>query len=498
VRQELLVNATPPETRVAVIEDGGTVEVLHERRGHQGLVGNVYLGRVHRVLPGMHAAFVSIGLDRDAFLYVEDVLPKTVEADGEERVEGGESEAGGDAAPGPARIEDLLREGQDVVVQVTKDPLGGKGPRVTANLALAGRTLVGLPGASGIGVSRRITDEAERERLRRILEGFGPGSGWIARTVARGAEDSEFVADRRYLEDLAARIRHKAGSANGPLLLSRELDLALRSVRDLVTPDFAAIRVDDPETRDRVVELLAAVAPKLAPRVELYEGPEPLFERFGVEAEIENALKHRVPLRSGGSVVIHQTEALVAIDVNTGKFVGSAALEETVFATNIEAVVEIARQIRLRDLGGILVVDFIDMEDPEHRWGVFEMFESELAKDRARTRLLQISEFGLVEITRQRTRGNLEKTLTQSCPACGGTGRVKTDLSLALDLRRTLLAAANLYAPGEMIRIRVRSSVAKVLAEEEPDLLSEIETRLNVKLELLPDESLDPGEFEIL
>lgn len=498
MRQELLVNATPPETRVAVIEDGGTVEVLHERRGHQGLVGNVYLGRVHRVLPGMHAAFVSIGLDRDAFLYVEDVLPKTVEADGEERVERGETPAGGDAAPGPARIEDLLREGQDVVVQVTKDPLGGKGPRVTANLALAGRTLVGLPGASGIGVSRRITDEAERERLRRILEGFGSGSGWIARTAARGAEDSEFLADRRYLEDLAARIRHKAGSANAPLLLSRELDLALRSVRDLVTPDFAAIRVDDPETRDRVVELLAAVAPKLAPRVELYEGPEPLFERFGVEAEIENALKHRVSLRSGGSVVIHQTEALVAIDVNTGKFVGSAALEETVFATNIEAVAEIARQIRLRDLGGILVVDFIDMEDPEHRREVFEMFESELAKDRARTRLLQISEFGLVEITRQRTRGNLEKTLTQSCPACGGTGRVKTDLSVALDLRRTLLAAANLYAPGETIRIRVRSSVAKVLAEEEPDLLSEVETRLNVKLELLPDEALDPGEFEIL
>jgi ribonuclease G len=498
VRQELLINATPPETRVAVVEDGGTVEVLHERRGHQGLVGNVYLGRVHRILPGMHAAFVSIGLDRDAFLYVEDVLPKTVEADGEEKAERGEISPGRDGAPGPARIEDLLREGQDVVVQVTKDPLGGKGPRVTANLALAGRTLVALPGASGIGVSRRITDEAERERLRRILEGFGPGSGWIARTAARGAEDSEFLADRRYLEDLAARVRHKSRNASGPLLLSRELDLALRSVRDLVTPDFAAIRVDDPETRDRVVELLAAVAPKLAPRVELYEGPEPLFERFGIEAEIENALKHRVPLPSGGSVVIHQTEALVAIDVNTGKFVGSAALEETVFATNIEAVAEIARQIRLRDLGGILVVDFIDMEDPEHRREVFEQFETELAKDRARTRILQISEFGLVEITRQRTRGNLEKTLTQSCPACGGTGRVKTDLSVALNLRRTLLAAANLYAPGETVRIRVRSSLAQLLAEEEPELMPEIESRLNVNLELIPDETLSPAEYEIL
>jgi ribonuclease G len=495
VRYELLVNATPPETRVALLEDGGTVEVLHERRGRQGIVGNVYLGRVHRVLPGMHAAFVSIGLDRDAFLYVQDVLPRTVEeAYGDEREEGGHA--------GPpvtdARIEELLREGQDVVVQVTKDPLAGKGPRVTANLALPGRTLVALPGADGIGVSRRITDETERERLRRILEGFGPGSGWIARTAARGGAVDEFQADRRYLEDLAARIRRTAGNANGPVLLYRELDLALRSVRDLVTPDFAAIRVDDPETRDRIVEFLSAVAPKLVPRVELYEGPEPLFERFGVETEIDNALKHRVPLRSGGSVVIHQTEALVAIDVNTGKFVGSGALEDTVFATNLEAVVEVARQIRLRDLGGILVVDFIDMEDSGHRQEVLERFEAELARDRARTRVLQISEFGLVELTRQRTRGNIERTLTEPCPGCGGTGRVKTDLSVALDLRRTLLAAGDLYSPGETIRIRVRSSLAEVLAVTEPDLLPEVENRLKVKLELVPDETLSPAEYEII
>ena len=435
MRRELLVNATPPETRVASTEDGRTVEVLHERRGRQGLVGNVYLGRVHRVLPGMHAAFVAIGLDRDAFLYVQDVLPRTVEAYGEEREEGG---AAAVSAGTDARIEDLLREGQDVVVQVTKDPLSGKGPRVTANLALPGRTLVALPGADGIGVSRRITDETERERLRRVLEGFGPGSGWIARTAARGGEASEFLSDRRYLEDLSAQIRRKAGNANAPALLFRELDLARRSVRDLVTPDFAAIRVDDPETRDRIAEFLSAVAPKLVPRVELYEEPEPLFERFGVEAEIGNALKNRVPLRSGGYLVINQTEALVAIDVNTGKFVGSGALEDTVFATNLEAVAEVARQIRLRDLGGILVVDFIDMEDPEHRQEVFESFDAELAKDRARTRVLQISEFGLVEITRQRTRGNLEKTLTAACPCCGG-GRARTARS-SISARRARAA----------------------------------------------------------
>ena len=403
-----------------------------------------------------------------------------------------------EAPPGLDRIEDLLREGQDIVVQVTKDALSGKGPRVTANVALPGRALVCLPGGSGYGISRRITEEAERERLRRILEEFGPGSGWIARTAARGGEASEFLADRRYLEGLSVEIRRKAGNTNAPALLFRELDLALRSVRDLVTTDFAAIRVDDPETRDRIAEFLSAVEPKLLSRVELYEEPEPLFEQFGVEAEIQNALKNRVPLRSGGSVVINQTEALVAIDVNTGKFVGSGALEDTVFATNLEAVAEVARQIRLRDLGGILVVDFIDMEEPGHRREVFESFEAELAKDRARTRVLQISEFGLVEITRQRTRGNIEKTLTEPCPSCGGTGRVKTDLSVALDLRRTLLAAANLYGPGETVRIRVRASLAQLLAEQEPDLLPELETRMNVKLELTPDETLPPADYEIL
>ncbi|HEV8117889.1 MAG TPA: Rne/Rng family ribonuclease [Thermoanaerobaculia bacterium] len=491
MRRELAVNATPPETRVALLEDGRTVEVLHERHGRQGLVGNVYLGRVHRVLPGMHAAFLAIGLDRDAFLYVQDVLPRRVEADGEEKEDLS-------AALEPPRIEELLREGQDLVIQVTKDPLSGKGPRVTANIALPGRLLVCLPGARGVGVSRRITDDAERERLRAILEGFPPGSGWIARTAAQGCGVEDFLADRAYLEDLGARIRRKAENGGAPLLLHRELDLPLRAIRDLVAPDFDAIVVDDAGVRDRIVEFLSEAAPGLAGRVELDEGSQPLFSRLGVEEEIENALKNRVALSSGGSVVIQQTEALVAIDVNTGKFVGSGALEETVFATNLEAVGEVARQIRLRDLGGILVVDFIDMEDLEHRREVFEAFERELARDRARTRLLQISEFGLVEVTRQRTRGNLERTLTRACPCCNGSGRVKTDLTVALDLRRDLLAGSALYAAGETVRLKVRSSLAHMLIQEESGLLSEIETRLGIRLELLEDDTLLPTEYEIL
>jgi len=492
LKRQLLVDATPPETRVALIEDGRVVELLHERRQRQGLVGNVYLGRVHRVLPGMEPAFVSIGLERDAFLYVEDVLPPALDVVGN----GDAAVAPGDRTDRP-RIDSLVKEGQEFVVQVTKDPLAGKGPRVTANISLPGRTLVYLPGVREIGISRRITDEIERERLRGILESLPGEGGFIARTAALGSSTAEFAADHRYLTDLADRIQRKAENSAAPAVLHRELDLPLRAVRDLVTGEFDAIRVDDEETHARLAEFLEAVAPSLVYRLELYRDPEPLFEAFGVEAEIENALKSRVPLPSGGSIVIHQTEALVAIDINTGKYVGKEDLEETVFATNLEAIPEVARQIRLRDLGGLLVVDFIDMLDASHRKEVFERFEAELAKDRARFRMLPVSEFGLIEITRQRSRGNLEKLLTRSCPDCAGSGRVKTDLTVALELRRALLSPPLLVVGGETVRVRVRPSLARFLAEEEPGLLSDVERELSIRVELVPDETLPPARYEI-
>jgi ribonuclease G len=497
VRKELLVNVTPPETRVALTEDNRAVEVFHERRQRPSLVGNVYLGRIHRVLPGMHAAFVSIGLDRDAFLYVEDVLPRPVDYDSEEVPEETGSEPPRRAVE-PARIDDLLREGQEILVQVTKDPLPGKGPRVTANVSLPGRTLVFLPGVRELGVSRRITEEGERARLKAILEAQDGRGGLIARTAAEGRSAEELEADRRYLEQLWTRISQKSERATAPALLYRELDLPLRAVRDLASQDLDAIRVDDAETRDRLRDFLASVAPRLASAVELYEREIPIFELFGIEAQIESALQNPVPLPSGGSVVIQQAEALVAIDVNTGRFVGTDALEETVFATNLEAVPEIARQIRLRDVGGLLVVDFIDMQDPDHRRQVFEAFASELARDRARTRILQISEFGLVEVTRQRSRENLERTLTRPCPECEGTGRVKTDLTLALELRRALLAAESLYAPGDTVRVRVRPSLESLLREEEPGLLEDVRQRLRVDLDLVPDPALLGQGFQIL
>ncbi|MGH9315569.1 MAG: Rne/Rng family ribonuclease [Thermoanaerobaculia bacterium] len=495
MRKQLLVNVTPPETRVALTEDGRTVEVFHERSDRQGLVGNVYLGRIRRVLPGMQAAFVSVGLDRDAFLYVEDAFPRAGDWSSEE----GEEETAGDTQrPAASRIEDLVREGEEIVVQVTKDPLSGKGPRVTVNITLPGHTLVYLPGGREIAVSRRITEEAERQRLLQILEGFpGPG-GFIVRTAGQGRPAAELAADRQSLVELSGQISRRAQSATAPALLHRELDLPLRIVRDLVTSDFAAIRVDNEATRERIAEFLSLVGLVPASRVELHERPEPIFELYGVESEIEDALKSHVTLPSGGSVVIHQTEALVAIDVNTGKFVGKAALEDTVFSTNLEAIREVARQIRLRDLGGLLVVDFIDMQDPEHRREVFERFEAELAKDRVRTRLLPLSDFGLIEVTRQRSRGNLEKTLTGPCPCCGGTGRAKTDLTVALEMRRALWKTSSLCSPGQTVRVKARPSVLRVLREQEPSLLTDVEGRLKIRVEMEPDETLPPARFEVL
>jgi ribonuclease G len=494
VRKELLVNATPPETRVALLEDGRVVEVMHERRGRQGLVGNVYLGRVHRVLPGMQAAFVSIGLDRDAFLYVEDATPHALEP--ESLVAGEDATADSSQADRP-RIDDLLKEGQEILVQVSKDSMGAKGPRVTAAISLPGRTLVHLPGTREIGVSRRVEDEAERARLRAVLEAIPGEGGWIARTAALGQPPEALAADRAYLSALWARIGRRRESAGPPTLLHRELDLALRSLRDVASDDVAAIRVDDEATLVRMREFLEEAAPKLSHRLELYEGEEPLFSRFGVEAEIGGALRSRVMLASGGSLVIHQTEALVAIDVNTGRFVGKDDLEETVFAANLEAAREVARQIRLRDLGGLLVVDFIDMEDPAHRQELFQRFEAELASDRARTRVLQVSEFGLIEITRQRSRGNLERVLTRPCPECAGSGRVKTDLTVALDLRRELLAPPSLFSPGETVRVRLRPGVARLLAEEDPRILEEVERALDIRVELVAEESISDGAYRI-
>ncbi|HEX2253642.1 MAG TPA: Rne/Rng family ribonuclease [Thermoanaerobaculia bacterium] len=494
---KMLLESDPHQTRIAVLEDDRLTEIFVERHRHRGLVGNVYKGRVTRVLPGMQAAFVDIGLERDAFLYVSDVVessepPEDLEL--EDEVDPVET-----AIEQPS-ISDLLKGGQEIIVQVVKDPLPNKGARITTHVTLPGRYLVLLPTVRHIGVSRRIEGEEERERLvgllRELATARGAGGGLIVRTVGENKGSEEFASDLEYLEGLWERIRQRAGAVSAPTLLHQDLDLALRTVRDLVSADTSVVMVEDEETYQRIVEFLDPVQPALVSRVKLYRQDTGLFEQFGIEEQIEAALESRVWLKSGGYIVINPTEALVAIDVNTGRFVGRTNLEDTVLQTNLEAVREIVRQIRLRDLGGILVIDLIDMTEQEHRDQVFRRLEEELSRDRAKNKVLTISEFGLVEITRKRSRSNLERLLTQPCPYCEGRGRIKSIATISLNLRRELLRWVSRAGDHELL-LRVHPAVASALQREERAILDEVERSLGRRVLIQSDPEFHHERFDI-
>jgi ribonuclease G len=496
---KMLVESDPYETRIAVLEDDRLAELHLERRHHRGVVGNVYQGRVTRVLPGMQAAFVDIGLERDAFLYVADVLPE-VPADEELDLSNGidDDEVPREPPAPMPTIDTLLRPGQVLLVQVSKDPLSNKGARVTTHVTLPGRFLVLLPTVGHIGVSRRIEDDGERARLRRILEELPDASGgFIVRTAGEGREPGDFESDWRYLAGLWRRIRESAERSTAPALVHQDLDLALRVVRDLFSAEFAGLWVDDEETYTRIVEFLDHIQPQLVPRVRLDRADRGLFDRFGIEKEIEAALKPKVWLKSGGHLVINQTEALVAIDVNTGRYVGERDLESTALATNLEAVEEVVRQIRLRDLGGIIVVDLIDMTEAANRERVFEALGREQKKDRAKYKVLSISEFGLVEITRKRSRTNLERQLTRSCPCCEGSGRVPTPATTCLSIRRALLRMRGGIQWKDVL-LRVHPDVAKAFQRDERPVLEELERELGAMIHLQGDPKLHPASFDIL
>ncbi|HEV8266830.1 MAG TPA: Rne/Rng family ribonuclease [Thermoanaerobaculia bacterium] len=507
--KELLISASERETRVAVLEDGRVAEVQIERRKQRGVVGNVYKGRVTRVLPGMQSAFVDVGLEKDAFLYVADVGEEVEDFDrfgaGDEPAEprepegeaNGFGEAGAEKAPMPS-IDELLREGQELVVQVTKDMIAGKGVRITTHVTLPGRTLVYMPTIDHIGVSRRIENEEERTRLKEILLGLkkGPG-GFIVRTAGEGRAAEEFAADRRYLTRLWEQIRKKADRSGAPALLHRDLDLTLRAARDVFGSEFATLFVDDDEEYQRIVEFLDQVQPALVGKVKLFRKSASLFDEYGVDAEIENALKPKVWLKSGGHIVINQTEALVAIDVNTGKFVGKKRLEDTVVKTNLEAAQEIVRQLRLRDLGGLIVVDFIDMEEEAHRQELVTALEAELKKDRSKNRMLPVSEFGLVEITRKRRRQSLERILTAPCPYCTGSGRIKSVTTIVFEIRREVLKRVE-GGEGHSLLLRVHPEVYRALSGEERRLVEELEERIGMPVHVQSDEHLHHEQFDIV
>jgi ribonuclease G len=501
VNLKMLVETDPHETRIAVLEDDRLTEIYIERDHHRGLVGNVYKGRVTRVLPGMQAAFVDIGLDRDTFLYVSDV--EANERVGEEEEEAfldEESPFERPRAPAASHppIEDLLRPGQELIVQVVKDPLPNKGARISTHVTLPGRYLVLLPTVHHFGVSRRIEDPEERARLLELLQGSAPNDcGLIVRTVGEGRQREDFEADLSYLPRLWQRIKDRAAAVAAPTLLHQDLDLALRVVRDLFHREFSVLWVEGEETYERIVEFLDQVHPTLVGKVRLYRQTPRLFERFGIESQIDAALRSKVWLKSGGYIVINPTEALVAIDVNTGRFVGQRNLEETVLQTNLEAVTEIVRQIRLRDLGGIIVIDLIDMVEEEHRRQVSAKLEAELKKDRARTRVLSISAFGLVEITRKRSRNNIERLLTRPCPYCDGRGRIKAVATLCLELRRHLLGSGGPALHRELL-LRVHPEVARALQQEERAVLDELERSLGTSILLQSDPSLHHERFDIV
>jgi ribonuclease G len=492
----MLIESDPHETRVAVLEAERLVELVVERRRRRGLVGNIYKGRVTRVLAGMQAAFVDIGLERDAFLYVDDAggsrkrlaVIEDKQSTSESKIESEE--------PAPT-ISDLVTQGEQILVQVRRDPLPQKGARVTTQIALPARYVVLLPDAGRAAVSRRVEDPDERERLLELVDPLIERHGLIVRTAGEGVEADEVVADHRYLLGVWKAAEECASKTTAPGLVHEDLDPALRVVRDWVDGSFSEIEIQGPETFRRVVSFLDEVQASFLDRVKDWTGPGTLFEYHGLENQIDAALRSRVWLKSGGYLIIHPTEALVAIDINTGRFVGKTNLEETVFATNLEAAREVVRQIRLRDLGGIIVVDFIDMDQPENRAAVFAELEAELEKDRARSKALSLSDFGLVEITRKRSRSNLERVLTVACPDCRGRGRIKSVETVCLELRRQLLGSID-QVVGREVMIQVHPVIEEALrVGSETDVLGEIEQALGRRLLIRTDPSLDRDSCEI-
>ena len=485
IAKTMLIESDAHRTRVALLEEDRLAELFVERPDERGVVGNIYKGKVHRVLPGMQAAFIDIGLERDAFLYVGEALEsRAIDEDGVP-----------EALP---PIADVLHQGQSLVVQVIKDAMPKKGARVSTQLSLPGRYLVLLPGASEIGISRRIDEPEERDRLLAVAKAVLPeGRGLIVRTAALGREQAELAADLAVLEQRWQRIEARARSVSPPTLIHRDLDLAERVVRDELNDTFQVVRVAGEATHERIRAFVAEHEPTLESRVRLDAYASGLFDRFGIDRAVEQALEPEVSLRSGGSLIINPTEALVAIDVNTGRYVGRDNLADTVLATNLEAVVEVARQIRLRNLGGLVVVDLIDMEVEEHREQVYERLVEELAKDRSRSKALPISAFGLVELTRKRTRPSLERQMTRRCPHCQGTGRIRRRSAVCFALRQRLLARRDELHQKNVL-LRVHPEVAGALQNAERAILDELEALLETEILIQSDGQLHQDRFEIL
>jgi ribonuclease G len=508
--KKIIINVADHETRVALVEDETIAELFIERKGSRDNTGNIYKGRVQRVLPGMQAAFVDIGLNQAAFIYVDDVVRDNTagfeaafscsEIDSDEPVDDQpNTQFAKTSYASNENIEDLIQEGQEVLVQVSKSPIGTKGARITSNISLPGRFLVLMPTSSHIGISRRIEDETERQRLKDIVTELSSNSsmGYIVRTAAEGVQQEKLAYEMGFLKNLWCNIQKKYQTAATPSLLHQELNLSLRAVRDLLIQEAEKLVIDSRKDYDSVLAFLDTFNPSLKDSVELFQGREPIFDAYNLEGDISRALKRKVWLKSGGYIVIEHTEALVAIDVNTGRYVGKYNLEETILKTNLEAVKEIAYQIRLRDIGGIIIIDFIDMEKKSNQEKVFSALNEAFTKDRSKTHILPISDMGLIQMTRKRTRKPLTRLLCDPCPYCEGEGYIISIKTICYSIYREILRYA-VDMTGSRLTVRVNPEVADFLHGEENRLIPGLEKTIAKQIVIYPDSRYHMEAFEII
>jgi len=491
---ELIINATPQETRVALLEDRVLAEIYIERTKDRGIVGNIYKGKVVKVLPGMQAAFVDVGLEKAAFLYVSDVYGRV--EDYEEI--GFQGEEMPTVVNPTLPIEELLSEGQEILVQVSKEPLGTKGTRITSHISLPGRYLVFMPTVDHVGISRRIKDEKERRRLRETVLGMKPpASGFIVRTASEGAAPEEIRNDMEFLLRLWADVQKKRENSSAPSLIHNDLTMVLRVIRDILSSQVNRIIIDSKEEYDNIISFITSYMPKEKYEITLYEKKEPLFDAYGIEMEIDKILGRKVWLKSGGYIVIDISEALVAIDVNTGRYVGKRNLDDTILKTNLEAAKEIAYQLRLRNIGGIIIIDFIDMEREGDREKVYQVLEEAIKKDRQKTNIFKISELGLVEMTRKRTRENMTRILGETCPYCEGSGLIKSKTTICYDIFRQIERSASELG-GHNIVVEVNPEIAGLLYEEERGGVEELERKLRKKIVVKVKAGFHQEQFNII
>ena len=483
ISEEILLNVTPQETRVAIVENGALQEVCIERQRSRGIVGNIYKGKINRVLPGMEAAFVDIGLEKAGFLHVSDI---------DMGDQGEEAEDNGSRPP----INELLREGETLLVQVVKDPMGTKGARLTTSISVPSRYLVYMPNSSMVGISVKIEDEDERERLRNLLETcreenhFG---GCIIRTAAEGIDETELRRDISFLSKLWSAQQETAEQAQPGTMIHEDLPLSIRTLRDMVSASTTTVKVDSRETFQKMSHFAERYMPDLPATIEHYPGERPLFDLYNIDDEIQRALARQVGLKSGGYLIIDQTEAMTTIDINTGAFVGHQNLEETIFKTNMEAAQAIARQLRLRNLGGIIIIDFIDMEHEDHKRQVLKALEKYLDKDHAKTQVCEVSPLGLVEMTRKRTRESLEHVLCEPCTICHGRGSLKTTETVCYEIFREILREARIYEEAQQLLV-----MANRLLDEEAASLAELETFIKIPVKLQVEAHLSQESYDVV